>query len=244
MRTGNCISGAKAAKLPRAIAHAGGMSAGMTYTNSLEALEEAHRSGFRCFEVDLNWTADGKLALIHDWRRTWKRLFPEQPRGHPRLAEFLAAPMSCGLTPLCLDGLLRWMRAREKALVVADVKQDNVAALENIVRAAPELQPRIIAQVYTPEELPGIRALGYKRILFTAYRSSLPAREIEDFVQNNKLTGLAAPVVQVEDGRFDHLLGEGRIPVFAHTVNDPDRWRQLEAAGVYGIFTDSLLVGD
>lgn len=228
--------------LARAIAHAGGRVAGLDYTNSREALEYSYRAGFRCFELDFNRTSDGKLALIHDWKRTWARLFPGQIHAQPDLAGFLAAPMAGGLTQLCLDGLLEWMRERRECLVVADVKQDNVATLEQIVRAAPDLQTRIIAQVYCPEELPEVRALGFECVLFTIYRSDLGTAGIERFVRDGDLSGLAAPVEQVESGRFDRLLAERVTPVLVHTVNDAEQWRRLKAAGVYGIFTDTLLI--
>lgn len=49
------------------IMHAGGSIDGINYTNSYEALEENYKNGNRIFEIDLNFTADGYLALLHGW---------------------------------------------------------------------------------------------------------------------------------------------------------------------------------
>ncbi len=79
----------------RSIAHAGGMAAGRTYTNSLEALQSSRSKGFRIIEIDLNWTQDEELVLIHDWGQTWRTLFNET--GIPTLEEFVSANMIDGL---------------------------------------------------------------------------------------------------------------------------------------------------
>ncbi|MDR1388703.1 MAG: hypothetical protein LBJ31_01825 [Treponema sp.] len=54
------------------IAHAGGALFGaggetLTYTNSLEAVEQNYMRGHRVFEIDFSLTKDGKLAAVHDW---------------------------------------------------------------------------------------------------------------------------------------------------------------------------------
>ncbi len=49
------------------IMHAGGAIEGKIYTNSLEALEENYKNGNRIFEIDLNYTSDHQLVMIHGW---------------------------------------------------------------------------------------------------------------------------------------------------------------------------------
>ena len=60
---------------PRLIAHGGGSYEDLTYTNSWQALDANYEKGFRLFEIDLSWTADNQLALIHDWEKTYERYF-------------------------------------------------------------------------------------------------------------------------------------------------------------------------
>jgi arylsulfatase A-like enzyme len=61
------FSGSLGVRSPAFVAHAGGGIKGRSYTNSLEALDENYRRGFRFFELDFNWTSDNQLVCIHDW---------------------------------------------------------------------------------------------------------------------------------------------------------------------------------
>ena len=58
---------AQAAGYPRAIAHGCGAIQGDTVTNSQEALEQVIANGFQYIEVDMAFTTDGQIAMIHDW---------------------------------------------------------------------------------------------------------------------------------------------------------------------------------
>ena len=49
----------------RFIAHAGGRIEGMNYTNSLEALNNSYKNGFRLFELDIIETSDGEFVAAH-----------------------------------------------------------------------------------------------------------------------------------------------------------------------------------
>ena len=49
------------------IAHAGGIIDGYTYTNSLEAVENAINNGINYIELDLSITSDGYLVASHGW---------------------------------------------------------------------------------------------------------------------------------------------------------------------------------
>ena len=62
---------------PPLIAHAGGGIAGVTYSNSREALDHSYGKGLRLFEIDLNWTTDGHLVLVHDWQDSSRDWFPD-----------------------------------------------------------------------------------------------------------------------------------------------------------------------
>lgn len=57
------------------IAHAGGDVKGKKLTNSYQALYKNIEKGYVYFEVDLEWTLDNKLVLIHDWDYTLYRLY-------------------------------------------------------------------------------------------------------------------------------------------------------------------------
>ncbi len=58
---------AQAAGYPRAIAHGCGAIQGDAVTNSQEAFEQTIANGFQYIEVDMAFTTDGQIAMIHDW---------------------------------------------------------------------------------------------------------------------------------------------------------------------------------
>ena len=97
--------------VPKYIAHAGGGIGKMSYTNSRDAFDANYRRGHRCFELDLNWTSDGQLVLIHDWEGNFRDLFPNSKvTVPPSLDEFLRLTMRNNLTPLSFAGLADWLR--------------------------------------------------------------------------------------------------------------------------------------
>lgn len=53
---------------PLMIAHAGGGINGLSYSNSIEALDLNYDKGFRIFELDFSWTSEGQsvFALLGD----------------------------------------------------------------------------------------------------------------------------------------------------------------------------------
>ncbi|MCI7108452.1 MAG: hypothetical protein MR945_11420 [Agathobacter sp.] len=49
------------------MAHAFGGMNGKTYHNTMPALEQGVKNGYRYFETDLSYTVDGRLVLCHGW---------------------------------------------------------------------------------------------------------------------------------------------------------------------------------
>src|SRR5450631_2076103 len=109
------------------VAHAGGAVGGLPYTNSRQALDGSWERGFRLFEVDLSWTSDGQLVLLHDWGPTVQSVWGA-PEGRRTLADFQALRRT-GLTPLDLGGLEAWVSDHQGARIVSDVKERNVDVL-------------------------------------------------------------------------------------------------------------------
>jgi len=227
----------------RFIAHAGGLAWGWDYTNSREALDQNHARGFRWFEVDLSWTADDALVLIHDWGQTWRRYFGGQPGAVPTLAGFREAPMRHGLTAQALADVIDWLRAHPEAVLVTDVKERNLEALAVLAREAPDLRTRIVPQAYEPGELAPLKALGFPRVILTVYRSPLPPSELAAAATTQGAWALTVPEERVRAGDYDQVLDAGALPVYVHTVNKPAAWASLAAAGVEGLYTDDLFPG-
>lgn len=222
----------------RSIAHAGGVAAGRAYTNSLQALQSSRSIGFRIIEIDLNWTQDGELVLIHDWGKTWHTLFNQT--GIPTLEEFESAGMTDGLTNLTLAEAMDWLSENPDVYFVTDVKDKNIPALRKIMEQYDTA--RIIPQIYEVAEFVKAKDLGYTNIILTTYRTSTTPQEIIDFASNNSIWAVTAPYYQIDRGDYDRLIAMQSPLVFTHTINDPGVWEQLEKKGVDAIYTDTLFI--
>jgi glycerophosphoryl diester phosphodiesterase len=226
--------------LPIQIAHAGGAFEGHNYSNSVEALDFWYGRGCRWFEIDLDWTSDGRLAAIHDWNAAAERLFGDGFSGcwMTRKA-FLEQRRLDGLTSIDDEGLGRWLGGHPDAVVVTDNKWANVDALALLSVVIPGSLPQLVPQIYAFEEYDQVRALGFERLILTLYRMEAEEPEILEFVVDHQLLAVTLP----EDRAFGSLprrLSQLGVPTFAHTVNDADTFRRLRDRGVHGIYTDSL----
>jgi glycerophosphoryl diester phosphodiesterase len=224
--------------LDRFIVHAAGPIDSIVYSNSKEALEASFKKGFRFMELDFEWTSDGYLVLIHDWDRTLESLFGVRA-GIYSLADFKKFQMIKGLTQLSLDDLARWLKEHPGVFIVTDVKRDNIKALTRIKDRFPELINRFIPQIYYFKEYRQVRNMGYRHIILTLYVAQYSDSEILKFVDDNYVVAVTMPA----DRALTDLpvrLEEKRVPVYAHTVNDPKFLDLLRNRGVFGVYTDFL----
>jgi glycerophosphoryl diester phosphodiesterase len=228
---------------PPLIAHAGGGVAGVTYSNSREALDHSYGKGLRLFEIDLSWTTDGHLVMVHDWQDSSRDWFPDVKTPLP-LEEFKASKMTDGLTQMTLEDLYAWLETHEDAYVVTDVKTRNLDALRVIAETAGELEARFIPQIYDFSEFAPARGLGFEDVIFTVYRSKSTPLEVFSFGMSNELFAVTLPEEWALALPLARLFEINGVFVYAHTVNSLDIWRELRAAGVSGIYTDYLTPAD
>ena len=226
--------------LPLQIAHAGGAVEGHDYTNALEALEVWYGRGCRWFEIDLDWTSDGRLAAIHDWNAAAERLFGRGFSGCWMSREaFLEQPRLDGLTSMDDQGLGRWLSDHRDAVVVTDCKWANVDALALLSVVIPEALPQLVPQIYGFEEYDAVRALGFERLILTLYQMDVEDQLVVDFAKDRELLAVTLSENRAL-GTLPKRLAEIGVPTFAHTVNDVNHFRRLRARGVHGIYTDAL----
>jgi glycerophosphoryl diester phosphodiesterase len=209
------------------------------YTNSREALDENYARGHRVFELDFCWTSDNHLVLIHDWGQAWAEMF-ENDGTVPTLEAFERAPSRRGLSQLTLAGLVAWLEVHPGALVVTDVKERNLDALQQLSTLAPELRDRFLPQIYRPEEYRYARELGFRRIVFSVYRSSMNDRQIVEFASAHPLWALTISEHVAQHFDLSELLARGAPPIFVHTINDAAVFDALLARGFHGVYTDRL----
>lgn len=225
------------------VAHAGGAVGGLEYTNSRQALDRSWEHGFRLFEVDLSWTSDGRLVLLHDWGPILRRVWGE-PEGPRTLAEFKAFRVAAGFTPLDVAGLDAWVSAHQGARIVSDVKGRNVEALRSVARSHPSLARRLVPQIYGWEEYEPVRSMGYLSVILTLYLSEATDDEVVAFAATHKLLAVTMWAARARTGHFVERLAAIGVPVYVHTVNDWTKVEPLFAQGVHGIYTDTLEPAD
>ena len=192
------------------VAHAGGALNGVRYANSIPALESSYQNGFRHFELDFHWNEKGELVLIHDWDH--------------------------GYTPTPIDDLAQWHRQRADAVIITDVKKNNLKALKIIGEKLDKA--RVVPQVFFFEEHAPTRALGYKDIILMLYRADYNDAEVVEFARGKNLFAVAMPWERALNSELASKLRDMGVRSCAQTVEqDLDRFRKK---GVGCFYTDFL----
>ena len=225
------------------IAHGAGEIENLRSTNTREALDQNYKKGYRYFEIDLCWTTDRHLVLIHDWKKTFKTLFMNA-ESQPTLEIFESMRMAHNLTQMSLLSLYRWLSKHHDAHIITDVKNHNLEALSLISKTAGNLKDRFIPQIYDPSELKPVEKMRFKDVILTLYRTALTDTELFEFVNRNKIFAITIPVRKAFSfGRIGEL-GQKGISIYVHTVNRIDVFEYLRKKGVYGVYTDTILPDD
>jgi glycerophosphoryl diester phosphodiesterase len=220
------------------IAHAGGAFQQNTYTNSLEALE-SNKPYFDLFEMDLIFTSDNELACLHDWGKTFERLFDRKVASPLKLDEFRSLTAGLEITPCDLSSLMGWLSENPSKYIVTDIKGRNIEALEQIADRYPELMDQIIPQVYQWGEYALATELGYDKIILTLYvlRNLSVPRLLQDVSENDYF---AVTFPKSMGNELGELLASRGVRTYVHTVNIMQEANALKEKGVWGVYTDFL----
>jgi len=209
------------------VIHAGGfltLSDGsrVSYTNSLEALENCVRNGKRFCEIDLQETSDGMLICGHgdENELVFGTGLPTTATG----TEFLNSRIWGELTPLSADDLADFMRAHPDLTVITDVKTDNLQVCRRLAESFPDLQSHFVVQIQLPEEYETLRDLGFPYITYPIFKTPDEQRgllQLAAFARHHELLALILPngYYSPDDKLFaaEKLIG---TPIVLHTLND------------------------
>ncbi|WP_074348693.1 S-layer homology domain-containing protein [Proteiniborus sp. DW1] len=221
------------------VSHAGGRVKGKSYTNSKESIDKSYENGYRFIELDFQWTADGNLALIHDWDGYVNTAFGVESKMYST-EEFKSFNMIEGLTQMILDDLAEWLHVHNDVYIVTDIKYDNVKALGYIKDRYPDLVAQFIPQIYRIEQFVPVKELGYKNIILTLYASNYSDDELIDFVKAHRVFAITMPIARAKT-ELPRKLKEESVFVYAHTINSQELRQELELCGVDGFYTDDIL---
>ena len=209
------------------IIHAGGyvtLSNGtqVSYTNSLEALENCWQNGKRFCEIDLQEASDGTLICGHgdENELVFGTGLPTTASG----ADYLSCRIYGELTPLSAEDLAAFMRGHSGFYVFADVKSNNLRVCRRLAEAFPDLRSRFIVQIQLPEEYETLRELGFPYITYPIFRTPDEQRgllQLTAFAENHELLALILPNGYYSPDSKLLLAGKLiRTPLILHTLND------------------------
>ena len=209
------------------IIHAGGyltLSDGtrVSYTNSLEALENCWQNGKRFCEIDLQETMDGTLICGHGDEKelVFGTGLPTTASG----ADFLSCRIYGEFTPLTVEDLAAFMRGHPGFYVFTDVKSDNLRVCRRLAEAFPDLRSRFIVQIQLPEEYETLRELGFPYITYPIFKTPDEQRgllRLTAFAENHELLALILPNGYYSPDSKLYLAEELiRTPLILHTLND------------------------
>lgn len=98
------------------IAHAGGCFQGEDYSNSLGALSESYKKGFRIFELDIQITKDNVFVAVHNWIE-WAKRNNYKGQLPPLLKDFIEHQK---VSPLAMNDINKWFAKHPDAFLVTD----------------------------------------------------------------------------------------------------------------------------
>lgn len=220
------------------IAHGGGEYNGRTISNSIEALETSYERGYRLIEIDFSLTTDGRYVLLHDWK-TVEMLSPVKNRDLS-YDEFMAVPMYEDMHQLDADMFLKWMMDHPDVQVVTDTKGDNAKLLQDLGEIYEPVIDRIIPQIYYMDEYAIANQVGFKKVIYTLYKTKNTQAEILNFAKQNKLFAVTLPKENVATALVPKLNGIG-ISVYSHTIYTPEEAKKNMEAGVKGLYVDKII---
>ena len=223
------------------IAHAGGAYNWEIYTNSLDALE-ANKDDYELFEIDLSWTSDDTLVCIHDWEWSPINTFWVPYREEPMsFEEFTTAVASNEKYKNCtLDTLMTWLKDNPTKFLVTDIKERNLESLKRIAENYPDLQKKIIAQVYLPRNYQIVQDMWYEHIIWALYRYKWTTEEVLWNARTmNNIFALSLNVPRSQTDLPQKLESEN-FYTYVHTINDAETLIRLQNLWASEIMTDFL----
>jgi len=224
------------------VAHAGGAIGGYEGSNSLEAIQSANARNFRYIEIDMIVTRDSRTVMNHGWNSVADRI-PGIRNGIMTHEEFMSHRIFNQFTPVDMGMLIEFLRQNPEPRIITDTKDATYVVLYSIANYFPELLHRFIPQVYSFGDAQHMRELGFTDIILTVYEMSQADQDperIHNYALENNLYAVTIPdeLAAAFLAAYPERTNEMRYMV--HTVNSVGRANELQAMGVYALYTGFL----
>lgn len=242
------------------IAHAGSGIDGKTLTNSLEAMNQAAKNGYRMIEVDFSFTNDGHLVLAHGWDEHSAEML-EIPEGIPDLEAFRATKIHRKYTSMTVEDLIAWMKKHRDIYIVTDTKCENPEEMKkefqylaDVCEYDDELLRRFVVQVYDAKTCDAVMEVyEFPNIMYATYlHASEDMTYWNQVVEECSSRGIQTVSVSREYAStsrhpvtpYMEFLKEAGLLVCVHTVNTLTDVERMRDAGADIVMSDFLYEGD
>ena len=212
------------------IAHAGGGINELTYTNSLEALNQSISNGFKLIELDLKQTSDEKLVAVHDWKsfkeKTGCCVNQKFPIDHKTFKDQKISNLNL------LDyKKINEIFSKNKDLILVTDKTNNFELIKNQLNFEPS---RIIVEIFGQQNYFEAIQSGIKNPMYSANLNDF------EFIKkyNVKLIAIHTSELQNHYKKYLELKNSG-VLIFVYSSNKIDFIKKYQSI-VTAFYTDFL----
>ena len=225
------------------IAHAGGGIDGYIYTNSLEAMQQAAKNGYRYIELDLLLASDSVLVAAHSWRE-FNDMTGNAQWGDSVLssADFARQRIHGRYTPLTAPVIERFFLDNDSLYLVTD-KISNPALL---AKAFPSLKERMVVEAFSYDDYRQLCAEGYYRVLYSCMANDLSSALVKHLLFSNFFPGERIGWITLHTSGLSHrmyrFLDKVRLfNVALFTVDNRDDVEPKHFQRVGMVYTNTIL---
>lgn len=233
------------------IAHCLGQVDGHAGTSSREAFLESYQRGLRVLETDFSLTADGVLAVRHDFGTNSASLLGQPDLvGAVTAQQHISTPILGQYQALTAGSLLRLMQEYPDVWVVTDTKETDPELLrrefELLVEAADAVNARsvldhLVIQVYNTEMKAIIEEIyPFEHWIMTVYQ--LPGDSdygaLADYCAANGIPAVAVPSTRLTHSLAEQIHARG-LKLYVHTLNESEEIVWALKLGADGIYSDA-----
>ncbi len=223
----------------RYIAHAGGVIDGITYTNSLESLNNSYQNGFRLFELDILVTSDQHFVAVHDWN-SWKKNSSYSGSVPPTKDAFMSHRIFGYLTPLDMKAINQWFEAHPDAILVTD-------KINNPTRFAAAFidNSRLKMELFTWQAVNEGLKTNINAVMPNGHLLKSIKGDPVDFLLNQSINELVVSrKVTLNNPNLMERLLENDIKIYAYNINSKGGKGEQKVACferhlIYGMYADT-----
>ncbi len=227
--------------IPELIAHAGGEIDGHIYTNSLEAVQQSIKNGYKFLELDLALTADSILVSVHDWTEFNEITGnPHKKDTIPSYEEFSQRVIYGKYTPLTAEQINEIFLNDETLYLVTD-KISNPKILDQYF---PNLKQRMVVEAFSYEDYTALLDEKYFRVLFSRLASDFYINIKRHLLLHSFHSGYKIEWIAADPAAFNH--GIYRLALFTkfnlaiYTINNFQEIPKKLSSRTKMVYTDRI----